>query len=60
MMKNWAELKPSIVFSCEDFEDTYAKLTTNGVEFLEPAKKMQWGTYAQFRDPDGNVFLLKG
>ena len=60
MMANWAELKSSIVFNCDHFEATYERLKGNGVEFLEAPKKMQWGTYAQFRDPDGNVFLLKG
>lgn len=59
MMPNWQELKPSIVFECEDIASTYQKLTQNGVQFLEEPKKMQWGTYARFVDEDGNEFILK-
>jgi len=60
MMPNWAELKPSIVFECDDIEQTYADLAAKGVKFLEAPQKMAWGTYARFEDPDGNVFVLKG
>jgi lactoylglutathione lyase len=60
LMKNWQELKPSIVFECEDIEATYERLAANGVNFLEPLNKMPWGTFARFADLDGNEFLLKG
>ena len=60
LMSNWEELKPSIVFECENIESTFQLLKGRGVEFLEDPKKMAWGTYARFRDPDGNEFLLKG
>jgi lactoylglutathione lyase len=60
MMKNWAELKPSIVFVCDDIEATYEKMKANGVEFEGELQKMQWGTFATFKDEDGNSFLLKG
>jgi lactoylglutathione lyase len=30
MMPNWRELKPSIVFACDDFEKTYTKLKSKG------------------------------
>ncbi len=33
MMKNWAELKPSIVFVCDDVEKTYETMKANGVTF---------------------------
>ena len=59
-MSNWEELKPSIVFEYEDIESTFRSLQGRGVEFLEDPKKMAWGAYARFRDPDGNEFLLKG
>jgi predicted enzyme related to lactoylglutathione lyase len=58
MMKNWQELKPSIVFQCDDFEATAAALKSKGVAIIDPPMKMQWGTYAKFADPDGNEFLL--
>ncbi len=60
MMKNWAELKPSIVFVCENFEETYSKLKNKGVEFIDEPQKMQWGTFVKFKERDGNEFLLKG
>ena len=60
MMKNWAELKPSIVFVCENFEETYSRLKNNGVELIDEPQKMQWGTFVKFNDIDGNEFLLKG
>jgi lactoylglutathione lyase len=60
MMKNWAELKPSIVFVTSDIEGTYEGMKSRGVEFEGELQKMQWGTFATFRDEDGNSFLLRG
>lgn len=60
MMKNWAELKPSVVFLCDDVEETYNTMKARGVEFEGEPQKMQWGTYATFKDEDGHSFLLKG
>lgn len=60
MMDNWNELKPSLVFECEDIGATYETMKRNGVQFQGEPKKMQWGTYVTFVDEDGNSFLLKG
>jgi lactoylglutathione lyase len=60
MMPNWQEQKAAIVFLCDDIDKTYQQMSANGVKFLEEPKKMQWGSYARFQDPDGNEFLLKG
>ena len=60
LMANWQELKPSIVFECEDCHATYHSLKDRGVDFTEGPKKMAWGTYAKFHDTDGNEFMLKG
>ena len=60
LMRNWQELKPSIVFECDDIHTTYESLRDRGVEFLEEPKRMAWGTFARLRDIDGNEFLLKG
>ena len=60
MMAGWRELKPSIVFECEDCHATYHLLKDRGVVFAEGPKKMPWGTYAKFQDTDGNEFMLKG
>jgi lactoylglutathione lyase len=59
MMKNWSELKPSIVFEVDDIEKTYEQLRANGVDVEEP-KQMKFGKFASFKDLDGNQFGLKG
>jgi predicted enzyme related to lactoylglutathione lyase len=58
LMNNWSELKPSIVFHCDDVERTTADLQLKVVAIIDPPKGMQWGTYAKFANPDGNEFLL--
>ncbi len=45
-------------FACDDVEHAYRKMTENGVEFEGPPQKQPWGTFAKFRDPDGNSFVL--
>ncbi|MBA2874732.1 VOC family protein [Thermaerobacillus caldiproteolyticus] len=60
MMKDWNERKPSIVFECDDVLGTYETMKARGVEFLGEPQKMQWGTFVQFKDIDGNEFVLKG
>jgi catechol 2,3-dioxygenase-like lactoylglutathione lyase family enzyme len=45
-------------FGCDDVEYTYRQLTAKGVEFEGPPQKQPWGTYAKFKDPDGNTFVL--
>ncbi|MFQ6321598.1 VOC family protein [Bacillus halotolerans] len=59
MMKGAEHMKASIVFECEDIFGTYEKMKANGVEFLSEPKQMDWGTFVQFQDEDGNEFLLK-
>jgi len=58
LMANWSELKPSIVFHCRDVEATCLRLASNGVEVTMNPTPMAWGTFAKFRDPDGNEFGL--
>lgn len=60
MMKGWEEMKPSIVFLCDDIDETYRTMKANGVRFESEPNRMSWGTFAQFYDEDGNQFLLKG
>lgn len=45
-------------FGCDDVAYTYARLKESGVEFTDPPAKQPWGTFAKFRDPDGNTFVL--
>ena len=49
----------NIVFSTDDVQKTYEKLSRLGVEFTELPKKQPWGgTTALFKDIDGNTFCL--
>ena len=43
---------------CDNVEATYRQLTQRGVEFVEAPTRQPWGTFAKFRDPDGNTFVL--
>jgi predicted enzyme related to lactoylglutathione lyase len=45
-------------FICDDIDKTYGELKTRGVEFVNPPKKEPWGTYAIFKDCEGNSFVL--
>ena len=55
-------LKPGAAFNgalaCDNVERTYEELSGRGVEFLSAPKKQPWGTFAVFKDPDGNQFVL--
>src|SRR5262245_65928741 len=44
--------------ACDNVEKTYEELKARGVEFLEPPTKQHWGTFAIFKDIDGNQFVL--
>jgi predicted enzyme related to lactoylglutathione lyase len=45
-------------FACDDVDYSYRQLTAKGVAFEGPPEKQPWGTFAKFKDPDGNVFVL--
>ena len=44
--------------ACDNIDRTYEELTAKGVEFAGPPKKEPWGSFATFKDPDGNQFVL--
>lgn len=44
--------------ACDDVEATHRQLSERGVEFASPPEKQPWGTFAIFKDPDGNQFVL--
>jgi predicted enzyme related to lactoylglutathione lyase len=54
--------KPGSTFNgalaCDDVERTYEELKGRGVEFTAAPQKQPWGTFATFKDPDGNEFVL--
>jgi catechol 2,3-dioxygenase-like lactoylglutathione lyase family enzyme len=45
-------------FECEDVAYSYRQMSAKGVEFEGPPEKQPWGTFAKFKDPDGNTFVL--
>ena len=47
-----------LTFWCDDVEATVKQLKTRGVEFAVDPKSEAWGTFAIFKDPDGNQFVV--
>ncbi len=45
-------------FACDDIDAAYKELSGRGVEFEGPPQKQPWGTYAMFKDSEGNRFVL--
>lgn len=48
----------NIVFWTNDVTKTYEDLVSRGVPFDGKPQEQPWGTFATFKDPDGNQFLL--
>ena len=44
--------------ACDDVQKTYDELKSRGVEFQGEPKKEPWGTYAIFKDSEGNSLVL--
>lgn len=49
-----------LVFYSDDVKGTVADLRSKGVEITEEANEQMWGTQAQFKDPDGNTYVIVG
>jgi predicted enzyme related to lactoylglutathione lyase len=47
-----------ISFATDDVAKTYEELTRRGVEFSQGLTEQPWGTFAIFKDLDGNQFVL--
>ncbi|HKW43636.1 MAG TPA: VOC family protein [Thermoplasmata archaeon] len=47
-----------ISFVTKDAKSEEAALRKLGVQFTTPTTKEDWGTFAVFKDPDGNEFWL--
>jgi predicted enzyme related to lactoylglutathione lyase len=45
-------------FECDDIDYSYRQMRAKGVAFEGPPEKQPWGTFAKFRDPDGNSFVM--
>lgn len=49
----------NIILEADDIRATYDELVSRGVEFVEPPTTQPWGgMMAQFKDVDGNTFVL--
>jgi lactoylglutathione lyase len=59
MIDDWAERKPSIVFECENMQETFEAMRDRGVKFTQEPKEMPWGPFAIFVDNDGNLHGLR-
>jgi predicted enzyme related to lactoylglutathione lyase len=44
--------------ACDDVRKTHEELTARGVEFTQGPKAEHWGTFAIFKDSEGNSFVL--
>lgn len=53
-------MKASIVFECDNIQDTYETMKANGVQIKGEPQEMQWGTFVHFSDEDGNEYIFKG
>jgi len=47
-----------ISFETDDIAATYEELLAKGVAFEGPPQKQPWGTYVEFKDSEGNEFVL--
>ena len=47
-------------YVCDNIDASYDELRGRGVEFEGPPQKQPWGTYAMFKDADGNQLVLSG
>lgn len=45
-------------FATDDVDGTYAEYKARGVHFEGPPQKQPWGTFAIFKDSEGNSFVL--
>ena len=47
-----------ISFQTNDVQKTHDELVKRGVDFVAPPTKQPWGSYATFKDSEGNQFVL--
>ena len=60
---HWFDKMPAgsvqrVVLGTEDIVSTHAELIARGLE-ITPVDAQPWGTFATFRDPDGNGWVLQ-
>lgn len=50
--------KQGLIYFVEDVQSAYDDLVAKGVPFHTPPTTEFWGTFAQFKDHEGNDFLI--
>jgi predicted enzyme related to lactoylglutathione lyase len=45
-------------FLAPDIQKTYEEMSAKGVEFVKPPTQQAWGSYALFKDSEGNTCCL--
>jgi predicted enzyme related to lactoylglutathione lyase len=50
----------SLSFYSDDVRGTVEDMRSKGVEITEDANEQPWGVQAQFKDPDGNGYVIVG
>ncbi len=45
-------------YQTSDIQKTYEQLLAKGVEFVKPPTPQAWGSYALFKDSEGNILCL--
>jgi lactoylglutathione lyase len=58
MMPGSEKMLPSVILYTSDTQKTYEELSAKGVAFSMSPSKMPMGTFAKFKDLDGNEFVL--
>ena len=48
----------NVTFATDDIEKSYQELSARGVTFEGPPQVQPWGSFAVFRDSEGNGFVL--
>lgn len=48
----------NVTFWSPNVQATYEELKTRGVEFVVEPEDADWGSYAAFKDSEGNTFVL--
>ena len=48
----------NMAYLAPDIEKAYEELTAKGVECVKPPTRQAWGSYALFKDSEGNTFCL--
>jgi predicted enzyme related to lactoylglutathione lyase len=47
-----------ITLYCNDLDETYKQLSSDGVEFSMPPGEVPWGRHAMLKDQDGNELYI--